>query len=115
MKKILLLLSLVLLTNLSFGQNSQTQKPASLAEQTKIYPNPVESTQNVNVILPQGVEVKSLSLLKMNGWSLLRWSSPNQNQQQLTLWLPKMSSGVHIFNFELKNGQTFSKKLLVGR
>ncbi|MEK7228282.1 MAG: T9SS type A sorting domain-containing protein [Patescibacteria group bacterium] len=115
MKKITLLLSLFLFTGLLFAQSEQTQKPATIAEQTIVYPNPVESLNPVNVTLPLGVEVKAVSFVKMNGWELISWSRVNQNQQQLRLSLPEMSTGVHAVRLELKKGGFITKKLLVVR
>ena len=108
---ITLLFMVVIFAYPTFAQTEQNEKPADLAEKTKVYPCPARSTEQVNVLLPQGVGVTSIYLVKIDGWIPGGWLVPPQSQQNLNLLLPKLSSGNYVLKFSLVNGRSFSKKI----
>ncbi len=112
---ITLLFMVVIFAYPTFAQTEQNEKPADLTEKTKLYPCPVKSTDVVNVLLPTGVDVNSAYLIKADGWIPGGWFVPPQNQQKLSIQLPKLSSGIYVLRFSLSSGQVFSKKFIVSK
>lgn len=114
MKKIPLLLSLFLFFGFGIAQ-SQTQKADNLADETKLYPNPAKSTEQVSVSFEQPLVLSTIQLVKIDGWVPGGWSQLQQSQQQTGFRLPKLSSGTYVIKFSLIDGRFFSKKIVIGR
>lgn len=112
MKKLLLLLPLFLLASVLSAQSEQAQK-ASLADQTRVYPNPAKSTEQVTVAFAQPLAVRLIQLIKIDGWEPGGWLQPQQDQQKVTLPLPKMSSGAHVFKIYLTDGRVVTKEIII--
>ncbi len=118
MKKLFtfLLLTFLCLANTKiFSQNEVRQKANDLADQTVVYPVPAKSTEQVSVAFPEQLNLQSVQLVKIDGWVPGGWVQSPQNQKQINLQLPKLSSGTYVLKFSLLDGQVFSKKIIVSR
>ncbi len=98
-----------------FAQSGQPSKPPSLEDQTKVYPVPAKSTEQVTVAFTQPMAVRLTQLIKIDGWEPGGWLQPQQDQQKVTLPLPKMSSGAYVLKIYLTDGRVVIKKIIIYR
>jgi hypothetical protein len=95
--------------------SQEQQSKEQLEEKTVVYPVPAKSTEQITISFDAPVAVSSIFLVRADGWIPGGWSQSRQGQTQISLSLPKLSTGVYLLRFSLFDGRFFSKKIIVNK
>ena len=93
----------------------EQQSKEQLEKKTKVYPVPAKSTEQITVSFDAPVVMSSIFLVRADGWIPGGWSQPRQGQMQMSVSLPKLSTGIYLLKFSLIDGRFFSKKIIVNK
>lgn len=101
------------ISTISFGQ-TQTEKE-DFEKVTVVYPSLMRSNQVVNIKSEKPLNIKTIELFRSDGYRLDGWTVNLDNQTQLSFFLLKTSSGAHYLKINLKDGKSFSEKIIIAR